>query len=390
MNFDEPPTFFDLLRVIGEGSYGSVYKALDTRTGKVVAIKKVPIDEDFDDVIKEVQFLHSLSHRFIVHYEGAYYNSDERELWIVLEFCGAGAISSLMERCNRCLSEDEVSAVIRQAVLGLEYLHTLPAPIIHRDVKANNILIDQAQGMVRLADFGVSATISRTLSRRKTVIGTPFWMAPEVIQEVGYGPSADIWSVGITAIELAEGRPPLSDLHPMRAMFKIPNLPSPTLTDPLHWSDEFNSFIALALRKDPETRPSATQLLAHPFLARFSDNQASALILDLIEQADAADRAREGLEQPEEADVPAGYATTVPSDTVAFAAGTSRPGQYGTVAASAVPTFLSALEAAAEKEVQELAALGRDALQSRLTRIGHQVEDLLKEQTLLQRALQSL
>ena len=136
----------------------------------------------------------------------------------------------------------------------------------HRDIKAANIMLTR-QGQAKLADFGVSTTLASTMSKRNTMIGTPFWMAPEVIKESNYDGKADVWSLGITAIEMADFNPPLSDQHPMRAIFKIPVNPPPTLKDPSRWSDDFNGFIAFVLKKDPTERPSAADALKHPFLS---------------------------------------------------------------------------------------------------------------------------
>ena len=181
-----------------------------------------------------------------------------------MQYCAAGSVSDLMEIGGVCLTEEQAKYTLAGTLLGLQYLHA--KKLIHRDLKGGNILLTE-DGGVRLADFGVSAALASTASRRGTVIGTPFWMSPECIQETGYDARADIWSLGIVAIELVEGEPPLSNLHPMRAIFAIPNRDPPTLKDPSAWSVEFSDFIATCLVKDLESRPAAAKVMEHPWIA---------------------------------------------------------------------------------------------------------------------------
>ena len=198
----------------------------------------------------------------IVKLYGSYLK--DRELWIVMEFCAAGSVADVMRICDACLSEAMIADVCIQVLRGLAYLHGNRK--IHRDIKAGNILLT-ADGKAKLADFGVAGQLAEGVSKRVTVIGTPFWMAPEVIQEVGYGTNADIWSLGITCIEMAEGRPPYHNLHPMRAIFMIPSQPPPSLESESDYSPQFVSFLARCLTKDPSKRPSAEELLEDPFIA---------------------------------------------------------------------------------------------------------------------------
>jgi serine/threonine protein kinase len=186
---------------------------------------------------------------------------------IIMEYCGSGSVADVMKITESLLNEEQISYVIKGTLLGLAYLHKERK--IHRDVKAGNILLNE-KGEIKLADFGVSGQISDNMAKRKTVTGTPFWMAPEVIQEVGYDFKADIWSLGITLIELAEGAPPYSDMHPMRAIFMIPSKPPPTLedNDEVEWSKEMKDFLAKCLTKDPDQRPTAEQLLQHAWIKR--------------------------------------------------------------------------------------------------------------------------
>jgi serine/threonine protein kinase len=186
-----------------------------------------------------------------------------------MEYCGAGSMCDLMAICDITLTEAQIRAVCRCALQGLEYLHRQGT--IHRDIKAGNILLTEV-GECKLADFGVSAEITTSMPKRSSTIGTPYWMAPEVLQGSQYDWKADIWSLGITAIELAVGEPPLSNYHPMRALFMIPNNDPPTLPNPERWSPEFHDFVRVCLQKDPNKRPEAGALLKnHPFIQRAGD-----------------------------------------------------------------------------------------------------------------------
>lgn len=182
-----------------------------------------------------------------------------------MEYCGGGSVSDIMRLRKKTLSEEEIATILRDTLLGLEYLHARRK--IHRDIKAGNILLN-SQGNAKLADFGVAGQLTDTMAKRNTVIGTPFWMAPEVIQEIGYDCLADIWSLGITALEMAEGKPPYGDIHPMRAIFMIPTKPPPTFRDKDRWCPEFIDFVSRCLVKNPEHRASASSLLKHDFIAR--------------------------------------------------------------------------------------------------------------------------
>lgn len=256
-----PEEVFDVLEKLGEGSYGSVFKAMHKESGQVVAIKQVPVDTDLQEIIKEISMMQQCDSPYVVKYYGSYFKNTD--LWIVMEFCGAGSVSDLMKIRNKTLAEEEISCILKYTLKGLEYLHLRRK--IHRDIKAGNILLN-AEGHAKLADFGVAGQLTDTMAKRNTVIGTPFWMAPEVIQEIGYDCLADIWSLGITAIEMAEGKPPYADIHPMRAIFMIPTKPPPTFKEADRWSSEFQDFVSRCLVKNPEERATASQLLQHPFI----------------------------------------------------------------------------------------------------------------------------
>ncbi|KAK6759572.1 hypothetical protein RB195_021260 [Necator americanus] len=258
----QPEEVFDIVGKLGEGSYGSVHKAVHRESGHTLAIKKVPVDTDLQEIIKEISIMQQCDSKYVVKYYGSYFKNSD--LWIVMEYCGAGSVSDIMRLRRKTLTEREMSAVLRDTIQGLRYLHDLKK--IHRDIKAGNILLN-TEGQAKLADFGVAGQLTDTMAKRNTVIGTPFWMAPEVIEEIGYDTKADIWSLGITAIEMAEGRPPYADIHPMRAIFMIPTKPPPTFKKPDEWSEEFNDFIKQCLVKKPDDRKTASQLVEHSFIA---------------------------------------------------------------------------------------------------------------------------
>lgn len=273
----DPTEVFEILAKLGEGSYGSVYKALDKRDGKIVAIKVLEIEnEDTTELQREINILKDCHSEFIVAYKGTF--EKDGHIWIVMEYCAGGSICDLMAICERTLQEDQIAVVVKQALMGLEYLHSQHK--IHRDIKAGNILLT-ADGDCKLADFGVSAELTNTMAKRKTVIGTPYWMAPEVLQSTEYDGKADIWSLAITSIEMAVGEPPHSNVHPMRAIFLIPNSPPPALPDPSQWSADFNDFLRVCLKKDPTGRPTATDLLrTHPFVMKAGKKSIIAALVD--------------------------------------------------------------------------------------------------------------
>ncbi|XP_053208624.1 serine/threonine-protein kinase 3-like [Panonychus citri] len=260
-----PEEVFDIICKLGEGSYGAVYKALHKESGQVLAIKQVPVESDLGEIIKEIFIMQQCDSPYVVKYYGSYFKgkSQGSDLWIVMEYCGGGSVSDIMRLRKKTLSEEEIATILKDTLLGLEYLHARRK--IHRDIKAGNILLN-SEGHAKLADFGVAGQLTDTMAKRNTVIGTPFWMAPEVIQEIGYDCLADIWSLGVTALEMAEGKPPYGDIHPMRAIFMIPTKPPPSFRDPDRWSTEFIDFVSRCLVKNPEHRASASSLLQHEFI----------------------------------------------------------------------------------------------------------------------------
>ncbi|KAG7458107.1 hypothetical protein MATL_G00234660 [Megalops atlanticus] len=290
----QPEEVFDVLEKLGEGSYGSVYKAIHKESGQVVAIKQVPVESDLQEIIKEISIMQQCDSPYVVKYYGSYFKNTD--LWIVMEYCGAGSVSDIIRLRNKTLTEDEIATILKSTLKGLEYLHFMRK--IHRDIKAGNILLN-TEGHAKLADFGVAGQLTDTMAKRNTVIGTPFWMAPEVIQEIGYNCVADIWSLGISSIEMAEGKPPYADIHPMRAIFMIPTNPPPTFRKPELWTDEFTDFVKKCLVKNPEQRATATQLLQHPFIR---NAKPASILRDLITEAMEikAKRHQEQQREPEE------------------------------------------------------------------------------------------
>ncbi|ESO85274.1 hypothetical protein LOTGIDRAFT_130700, partial [Lottia gigantea] len=277
-NLTRPPEeVFDILQKLGEGSYGSVFKAHDVDGDQYLAIKMVPIDTDLQEIIKEISIMQQCDSPFIVKYYGSYFKNTD--LWIVMEYCGAGSLSDIMRIRNKTLNETEIATVLSYTLKGLDYLHSRRK--IHRDIKAGNILLN-SDGHAKLADFGVAGQLTDTMAKRNTVIGTPYWMAPEVIQEIGYDCVADIWSLGITALEMAEGKPPYGDIHPMRAIFMIPTKPPPSFRKPDKWSPEFIDFVSKCLIKNPEQRATAQELLKHEFIQQA---ETSRILQKMIKEA---------------------------------------------------------------------------------------------------------
>ncbi|KAG8446834.1 hypothetical protein GDO86_014334 [Hymenochirus boettgeri] len=287
----QPEEVFDVLEKLGEGSYGSVFKASHKDTSQIVAIKQIPVESDLQEIIKEIAIMQQCDSPHVVKYYGSYFKNTD--LWIVMEFCGGGSVSDIIRLRKQTLKEDEIATILQSTLKGLEYLHFMRK--IHRDIKAGNILLS-SEGSAKLADFGVAGQLTDTMAKRNTVIGTPFWMAPEVIQEIGYNCVADIWSLGITAIEMAEGKPPYAEIHPMRAIFMIPSNPPPTFRKPELWSKEFVDFINLCLVKNPEQRSSATELLQHPFV---KTAKGESILRHLINEAEDAKLKRTELKQRE-------------------------------------------------------------------------------------------
>lgn len=217
-------------------------------------------EEDLSDILSELAVLSSCSSSHVTKYKSAFLR--RQTLWIVMEYLGGGSCADLLKPPPHHLGETHIAIICRELLLGLAYLHGEGK--LHRDIKAANILLGM-DGRVKLADFGVAAQLTGLKSIRNTFVGTPFWMAPEVIQQEGHDARADIWSLGITAMELAHGQPPHANVHPMKVLFQIPKQPAPRLEGG-SWSRDFRDFISLCLTKDPDHRPTAKQMLKHRFI----------------------------------------------------------------------------------------------------------------------------
>uniref|UniRef100_A0A8D2ZX72 non-specific serine/threonine protein kinase n=1 Tax=Scophthalmus maximus TaxID=52904 RepID=A0A8D2ZX72_SCOMX len=270
-----PNDLWEIVGELGDGAFGKVYKARNKETDALAAAKVIETkcEEELEDYIVEIDILAKCDHRYIVKLLDAFYH--DNKLWIMIEFCPGGAVDATMLELDRGLTEPQIKVVCRQMLEALVYLHSMK--IIHRDLKAGNILL-MLDGDIKLADFGVSAKNTKTLQRRDSFIGTPYWMAPEVVmcetmKDAPYDYKADTWSLGITLIELAQIEPPHHELNPMRVLLKIAKSEPPTLEQPHKWSQEFKDFLRKALDKNPETRPTAAQLMEHPFVRSVTSNR---------------------------------------------------------------------------------------------------------------------
>lgn len=277
MNQQWPSTkdAYDLLEKIGEGAYGQVYKAIERSSQKIVAIKIINLEQDWLPLLAEINMVIDLFHKTIVNYYAFFF--DGGRLWLVMEYCDGGSLSDIMKTLKRPLNEIEISAICKGVLQSLDYVHSLNR--IHRDIKAGNLLLT-SEGEVKLCDFGVSAQLDNSLSRTGTRIGSPYWMAPEVIEGTkGHNTKADIWSFGITALELKMGHPPLIEMASLSVMMQIPVRPPPEA--PPDSSALFKKFIQRILIKDPELRPTAHDLLTDPFITQ-TGTKSTEIVRDLV------------------------------------------------------------------------------------------------------------
>uniref|UniRef100_A0A673ACE7 Mitogen-activated protein kinase kinase kinase kinase n=1 Tax=Sphaeramia orbicularis TaxID=375764 RepID=A0A673ACE7_9TELE len=294
VSFLDPLDDYELIHRIGCGTYGDVFKARNIRTSELAAIKIVKLDpgDDITSIQQEITMMKECKHKNIVAYFGSYHRNTK--LWICMEYCGGGSLQDIYHVTGP-LKEKQIAFVCRET-LQLHYKYMVLGCFIvceHRCVfspQGANILLTE-RGDVKLADFGVAAEISASVAKRKSFIGTPYWMAPEVAaveKKGGYNHLCDIWAVGITAIELAELQPPMFDLHPMRALMLMSksSFQPPRLKDKTKWSTGFQSFVKMALIKNPRKRPSAETLLQHPFVTQLLTRN---LVIELLDMASNPD-----------------------------------------------------------------------------------------------------
>lgn len=299
-----PPDDWELVESIGEGTYGEVYKTKNKVTGEIAAAKVIDsIHEKIEEVLPELDiFKKYATHPNIADFYGAFINVDAKrndQLWLVMELCRGGSVTNLVKslrKKGKYLDEDLIAYILYETLKGIEHLHR--HNVMHRDIKGPNVMLTKS-AEIRLIDFGVSAELSNILMRRNSSVGTPFWMAPEVIAceqqlDYSYDIRCDIWSLGITAIELADGVTPLSEQHPMRALFKIPRSKPPSMKNPERWSHEYRDFIAKCLVKDFEIRPHASEMSKHIFV-RWVEEKKEALRQKLMNLMDKQYQGRDGI-----------------------------------------------------------------------------------------------
>ncbi|XP_077102268.1 STE20-like kinase b [Siphateles boraxobius] len=298
-----PEEIWEIVGELGDGAFGKVFKAQNKQTGICAAAKVIDTktEDELEDYMVEIDILASCDHHNIVKLLDAFYY--ESKLWILIEFCAGGAVDAVMLELERPLTEPQIRVVCKQTLDALVYLHE--NKVIHRDLKAGNILLT-LDGDVKLADFGVSAKNTKTVQRRDSFIGTPYWMAPEVVmcetsKDRPYDYKADIWSLGITLIELAQIEPPNHEMNPMRVLLKIAKAEPPTLQQPSKWSPEFSDFLKHALDKNVDNRWNTAQLLQHPFVSSVTDSRP---LRELIAEAKAevTEEVEELKEEEEEED----------------------------------------------------------------------------------------
>ncbi|RKO92716.1 SerineTHREONINE-protein kinase Mst4 in complex with an quinazolin [Blyttiomyces helicus] len=261
----DPLVLYTLIEKVGSGSYGEIYRSMHKQNPQIVALKIIDLtrtQDDLDDLLAEVDFQAKCFSPHLARYFGSW--MWDNKLTIAMEYLGGGTAEDFIRQ--RALTEEQCAYIIREVLKGLEYMHAENK--IHRDIKAANILFDNS-GAVKLADFGVAAQMKSAQDARTTFVGTPLYMAPEIIMNEPYTTKVDIYSLGVMCIELATGRAPRHDMHPMDVLYAIPTTPSPKLVG--DWSAEFKEFVDKCLMKNPKKRPTATELLAHPFASTERD-----------------------------------------------------------------------------------------------------------------------
>jgi len=268
LNKEDPNLIYTNSKKVGEGAAGEVFLAFDCRNGSQVAIKKMPLStQNMKLLVTEIGIMKTSCHPNIVQYIESYLVGEN--IWVIMEFMGSGCLTEVLEQFEHVqLTEPQIATISLATLRGLSYIHSLHR--IHRDIKSDNLLIG-SDGQIKLADFGYAAQLTQQKQKRNTIVGTPYWMAPELIRGQNYDQKVDMWSLGIMVMEMAEGEPPYMDFPPLRALFLITTKGIPGLKEPHKWSSDMKDFLAKCLDKEAETRPDANELLKHPFLSKAGD-----------------------------------------------------------------------------------------------------------------------
>jgi len=279
---DDPTKIYLNPTKIGEGAAGEVFLATDTKTNEQIAIKKMPLNaQNIKLLTSEIHIMKESTHPNVVRYLDSFRVEDK--LWVAMEYMGGGCLTEILEQFEDVqMAEGNIAWVCQETLKGLAYIHSLHR--IHRDIKSDNILLGSG-GEVKIADFGYAAQLTQQKNKRQTIVGTPYWMAPELIRGQEYDTKVDIWSLGIMIMEMAEGEPPYMEFPPLRALFLITTKGIPDLKEPSKWSQHFQNFVSLCLEKDPSQRPDASELLKHPFMKTSTGGKG------LVEVIDGAKRA---------------------------------------------------------------------------------------------------
>lgn len=282
-NMDPKLLYTDFVK-IGQGASGGVFRARQIRTQQPVAVKQIPLSTQprLDTLLTEISVLRNSFHRNIVNYIDAFLY--EGDLWMVMELMAGGALTSVVTAV--VMTEAQIATVTREILEGLAHLHA--RGIVHRDIKSDNILLS-SDGSVKLTDFGFCAQLQPDRQNRTSMVGTPYWMAPEVIRRTAYGPKVDIWSLGILLIEMVDGEPPHLHENPIRALYLIATSGMPKLQNPDKASPMLQDLVVQCLQTEPDSRPDASQLLRHPFLKKASETSCLLSALKAAEEANEED-----------------------------------------------------------------------------------------------------
>jgi len=282
----DPSKLYSDWKKIGEGGVAEVFKAIQKSSNSKVAVKKMNMNHKAlteQSIVNEILVMKTCIHENIVEFVDCY--RVNKQIWVVMEFMGKGSVTDILEQFQTIkMTESQIAAVCLATLRGLSCIHT--SHNIHRDIKSDNILTNES-GVIKIADFGFAAQLTLSKQKRKTVVGTPYWMAPELIQGLDYDEKVDIWSTGILAMEMAEGEPPYMDFPPLRALFMITTQGIPNLKNENSWSEDFRKFIWICLQEEPGARPTCSELLKHPFLTK------ACSLEDIVTLAETASQKRQ-------------------------------------------------------------------------------------------------